>query len=314
MNFRSVLSNAVFAAALCLYGAPVLSAQAQPGNGIPVHTVVTIEAHKGSNPPSIGQQDVLVTENKKERDPVTEWIPAQGDHADLEFFILIDDGANMTLGTELEALRKFILDQPPTTKIGLAYMQNGIARVAQNLTPDHEAAAKALRLPTGIRGINGSPYFSVGDLVKRWPAGAPRREVLMISDGIDRYYGEGDFLDPYLDATIDDCQRAGIVVSAIYTPGMGHFGHDFYMSYWGQLYMARLAEETGGEAYYVGMMGPPVSFTPYLDQLSNRLLHQYLLTFLAKPPKKAGLQPVRIATEVPNADLVAPKKVWVPAM
>ncbi|MFY9912864.1 MAG: hypothetical protein WCF22_22455 [Candidatus Sulfotelmatobacter sp.] len=314
MNIRSVLSNTVFAAALCLYGAPVLSAQAQPGNGIPVHTVVTIEAHKGSNPPSIGQQDVLVTENKKERDPVTEWIPAQGDHADLEFFILIDDGANMTLGTELETLRKFILDQPPTTKIGLAYMQNGIARVAQNLTPDHEAAAKALRLPTGIRGINGSPYFSVSDLVKRWPAGAPRREVLMISDGIDRYYGEADFLDPYLDATIDDCQRGGIVVSAIYTPGMGHFGHDFYMSYWGQLYMARLADETGGEAYYVGMMGPPVSFTPYLDQLSNRLLHQYLLTFLAKPPKKAGLQPVRIATEVPNADLVAPRKVWVPAM
>ena len=314
MNFRSVLSNAVFAAALCLYGAPVLSAQAQPGNGIPVHTIVTIEARKGSNPPSIGQQDVLVTENKKERDPVTEWIPAQGDHADLEFFILIDDGANMTLGTELDALRKFILDQPPTTKIGLAYMQNGIARVAQNLTPDHEAAAKALRLPTGIRGINGSPYFSVSDLVKRWPAGAPRREVLMISDGIDRYYGQADFLDPYLDATIDDCQRAGIVVSAIYTPGMGHFGHDFYMSYWGQLYMARLADQTGGEAYYVGMMGPPVSFTPYLDQLSNRLLHQYLLTFLAKPPKKAGLQPVRIATEVPNADLVAPRKVWVPAM
>lgn len=314
MNVRSVMSNAVLAAALCLYGAPVLSAQAQPGNGIPVHTVVTIEARKGSNPPSIGQQDVLVTEGKKERDPVTEWIPAQGDHADLEFFILIDDGANMTLGTELEALRKFILDQPPTTKVGLAYMQNGMAKVAQNLTPDHEAAAKALRLTTGIRGINGSPYFSLSDLVKRWPAGAPRREVLMISDGIDRYYGEADFLDPYLDATINDCQRAGIIVSAIYTPGMGHFGHDFYMSYWGQLYMARLADETGGEAYYVGMMGPPVSFTPYLDQLSNRLLHQYLLTFLAKPPKKAGLQPVRIATEVPNADLVAPRKVWVPAM
>ena len=159
MNFRSVLSNTVFAAALCLYGAPVLSSKAQPGNGIPVHTVVTIEAHKGSNPPSIGQQDVLVTENKKERDPVTEWIPAQGDHADLEFFILIDDGANMTLGTELETLRKFILDQPPTTKIGLAYMQNGIARVAQNLTPDHGPRPRLCACPLGSGVSTAVPIF-----------------------------------------------------------------------------------------------------------------------------------------------------------
>ena len=312
MNSRIVLSNVVLAAAICLSGAPVLSAQAAPGNGIPVHTVVTVEAHKGSNPPTISQQDVLVWEGK-DRDTVTEWIPAQDDHAALQYFILIDDGANMTLGTELEAISKFIVAQPPTTEIGVAYMENGTAQIAQNLTTDHEAVAKALHLPNGMAGINGSPYFSLSDLVKRWPAGAPRREVLMISDGIDRYYGIGDFEDPYLAAAIDDAQRAGIIVSAIYTPGVGHFGHDFYMNYWGQLYMARLAEQTGGEAYYIGFSGPPVSFTPYLDQQTNRLMHQYLLTFLAKPPKKAGLQRVKIATEVPNADLVAPKSVWVPA-
>lgn len=312
MNTHSVLFSAVLAAAVCVCAAPRLSAQAEPGSGIPVHTVVTVEASKGSNPPEVSQQDVLVREGK-DRDPVTEWIPAQGAHADLEYFILIDDGANMTLGTQLEPIRKFILAQPPTTKLGLAYMQNGTAKVAQNLTADHDAVAKALRLPTGIAGINGSPYFSVSDLVKRWPRGAARREVLMISDGIDRYYGQPDFLDPYLDAAISDAQRAGIIVSAIYTPGMGHFGHDFYLTYWGQLYMARVADQTGGEAYYIGMTGPPVTFTPYLDEQSNRLTHQYLLTFLAKPPKKTGLQQVRIATEVPNAQLIAPKQVWVTA-
>ncbi|MFY9977958.1 MAG: hypothetical protein WAK22_06990, partial [Candidatus Sulfotelmatobacter sp.] len=292
MYSRSVLLHVVLAASVCLCGVPSLSAQTPPGNGVPVHTVVTAEAHKGSNPPSISQQDVLVTEGK-DRDAVTEWIPAQGDHAALQFFILIDDGANMSLGTELQALRKFILAQPPTTEIGVAYMENGTAQMAQTLTTDHEAAAKALHLPSGIAGINGSPYFSLSDLIKRWPAGAPRREVLMISDGIDRYYGVGDFDDPYLSATIDDALRAGIIVSAIYTPGLGHFGHDFYMSYWGQLYMSRLADQTGGESYYVGFTGAPVSFTPYLDQQSNRLMHQYFLTFMAKPPKKAGLQRVR---------------------
>lgn len=312
MNTHSILPNLVLAVSLCLWGVPALSAQGEPSNGIPVHTLVTVEANKGSNPPEVTQQDVLVREGK-DRDTVTEWIPAQGDHADLEYFILIDDGANMTLGSQLEPIRRFILAQPPTAKIGLAYMQNGIAQVVQTLTTDHDAVAKALRLPTGIAGINGSPYFSVSDLVKRWPASAARREVLMISDGIDRYYGSADFLDPYLDAAIGDALRAGIVVSAIYTPGTGHFSHDFYLTYWGQLYMARLADQTGGEAYYIGMTGPPVTFSPYLDEQANRLTHQYLLTFLAKPPKKTGLQQVRIATEVPNAQLVAPKQVWVPA-
>jgi hypothetical protein len=311
MNTRSVLFTLTLGI-FFLWGALSLIAQAAPGNGIPVHTVVTAEAHKGSIPPEIGQQDVLVTEGK-DHDPVTEWLPAQGEHAALQFFILIDDGANMSLGTELEALRKFILAQPPTEQVGLAYMENGTAQIAQNLTTDHDAVAKALHLPNGIAGINGSPYFSISDLVKRWPAGAPRREVLMISDGIDRYYGVGNLDDPYLSAAIDDALRAGIIVSAIYTPGVGHFGHDFYMTYWGQLYMAHLADQTGGEAYYVGFTGAPVSFTPYLDEQSSRLTHQYLLTFLAKPPKKAGLQNVKIATEVPHLDLVGPKRVWVPA-
>ncbi len=143
--------------------------------------------------------------------------------------------------------------------------------------------------------------------------GVPRREVLMISDGIDRYYGAGDYQDPYLDAAIDDAQRAGIIISSIYTPGLGHFGHSYYQTYWGQLYLAKLSEKTAGESYYVGFNGPPVAFAPYLDQLSARLTHQYLLTFLAQPPKKAGLQSVKIATEVSNADLVAPDRIYVPA-
>ena len=44
------------------------------------------------------------------------------------------------------------------------------------------------------------------------------------------------------------------------------------------------------------------------------------LSFLAagrrrppKPQKKAGWQRIRLMTEVPNTDLVAPRKVWVAA-
>jgi hypothetical protein len=162
-------------------------------------------------------------------------------------------------------------------------------------------------------GANASPYFSLSDLIKRWPESSNRREVLMASDGIDRYYGSGDLLDPYLAAAIENAQKAGIVVSAIYTPGVGHYSHSYWRTYWGQLYLAQLAEETGGESYYIGFTGAPVSFAPYLNDSANHWSHQYLLTFLAKPQKKAGLQKVKVRTEVPNAELVAADNVYVPA-
>ena len=312
MSKRCFLANLIFCLAVCTCGVPRLSAQAPSANGVPAHTVVTVEAHKGSNPPVINREDVMVFEGH-DRDAVTDWVPAQGDHAALELFVLLDDGSNVTLGTQLDDLRKFIDAQPATTKIGIAYMQNGIARIQQNLTSDHALAAKALRLPMQMAGANGSPYFSLSDLIKHWPATSARREVVMATDGIDRYYGTGDAQDPYLADAIADAQRAGILVSAIYTPGVGHFGHSYWLNYWGQLYLAQLAEKTGGEAYYIGFTGPPVSFAPYLEDVTNRVNHQYLLTFLAKPPKKAGLQRVSIRTEVPNVDLVAPEEVYVPA-
>ncbi|MGO8796822.1 MAG: hypothetical protein ACLQLC_18525 [Candidatus Sulfotelmatobacter sp.] len=312
MNKPIFLLNTVASLALLICAVPCLSAQTAPSNGIAVHTLVTVEARHGSSPPVINREDVMVTEGK-DRDTVTEWVPAQGDHAALEFFLLIDDSSNVTLGTQLNDLQKFINGQPATAKIGVAYMQNGMARIVQNLTSDHELAAKSLRLPLGRDSGEASPYFSLSDLIKRWPASSARREVLMVSNGIDLYYGQPDLLDPYLDAAIHDAQRAGILVSAIYTPAAGHAGHSYWLNYWGQLYLAQVAERTGGESYYIGLMGAPVTFVPYLNDVTQRLNHQYLLTFLAKPPKKSGFQRVRIRTEVSDADLVGPKEVWVPA-
>ena len=284
--------------------------QAPSAGGIPVHILVTVEPKHGSNVPVITRDDVMVHQGK-DRDQVTDWTPAQGDRAALELFILIDDDANTSLGSQLEDIRQFINAQSSTTKIGVAYMQNGIARVAQEPTSDHAQAAKALRLPMGAGGANASPYFSLNDLVKKWPTGAERREVLMVSDGIDRYYGEGDPEDPYLQAALDDAGKAGIVVSAIYTPGVGHYGHSYWQNYWGQIYLSQLADKTGGEAYYIGFTGAPVTFAPYLDDVARRLEHQYFLGFLAKPEKKSGWQQIRLSTEVPNVDLVSAGRVYV---
>ena len=287
-------------------------AQQNPtANGTQVQMVVTVEPRHNAEV-TVNREDVLVYEGKN-RDQVTDWVPAQIDRVGLELFILIDDSSNTELGTQLADVKKFIAAQPAAAKVGVAYMQNGIARIDQNLTTDHELAAKAVRLPMGVSGAEASPYFSLSDLAKRWQKDGTRHEVLVVSNGIDLYYGSGDMLDPYLAAAIEDSQRAGIVVSAIYAPGVGHFGHSRWLNYWGQLYLAKLAEDTGGEAYYIGFNGPAVDFAPYLKDLTDRMSRQYLLTFLAKPQKKSGMQPVKIRTELHNVDLVAADRVYVPA-
>jgi len=137
----------------------------------------------------------------------------------------------------------------------------------------------------------------------------------MISDGIDRLRESDQYnqSSPYVEAAIEQAQRAGIVVFTIYTPGQGHFGHSFWRALWGQSYLSQVADETGGEAYYIGFRGPAVAFAPYLESLTQRLTQQYWLTFLAKPQKKAGLQRVKLTTEVPNAELVSADRVYVPA-
>lgn len=285
--------------------------QLAPSTQVAARMVVTAVASKGSDVPAISREDVMVREGK-DRDKVLDWVAATGDQAGLEFFVMIDDSAGENVGSQLEDMRKFILAQPATTRVGVAYMRNGTAEVLQAPTVDHQQAAKTLRLPTGVPGVNASPYFSLSDLVKKWPSSPNRREVLMITSGVDAYWSNGPD-DPYVSSAIDDAQRAGVIVFSIYNPGAGHFGRSFYRGWYGQMFLSQVSERTGGESYYSSFSGPAVSFSPYLNQLSERLLHQYWLAFAPKPRKKAGLQPVKVMTEVPNAELVAADRVWVPA-
>jgi hypothetical protein len=282
-------------------------------SGTAVQIVVSAEPKHGTQVPVIAQQDVLVYQGRDHR-PVTRWVPATGEHAGLELAILIDDSAGFSFGSQMEEIRAFIAEQAPTTVIAIGYMQNGTVFLAQNFTQDHAAAAKSLRLPQGIVGAEASPYFSLQDFIKKWPSNpaAPRREVLMITSGIDTFYG-GGYPDPYLDAAIKDAQCAGVVVFSIYTPDAGHFGHTYWRIYWGQNYLAQLSEETGGESFYFLGAQAPVAFQPYLNVMNGRLAHQFLLTFAAKPETKSGTEPVKVSTEIRDVDLVTQDKVCVPA-
>ena len=99
---------------------------------------------------------------------------------------------------------------------------------------------------------------------------------------------------------------------SIYCRGVGHVGRNYSYATNGQNGLSQLADETGGESFFLGVPNP-VSFKPYLDRLQLILENQYFLAFLANPGKKAGLQRVKISTEVPKVEIVSADNVWVPA-
>jgi len=183
-------------------------------------------------------------------------------------------------------------------------MQNARVLVAQDFTTDHGAAAKALRLPLGSPGAFGNPYRSVIDLMKRWPEHPNRREVIMITDGIDRSHAgpRHDLsINPDVDLASTVAQRTGTIIYTIYSPGAGRLSRNFWEATNGQNGISKLSDETGGESYFLGRQ-PAVSFEPYLTQITKNLENQYLLVFDVTTRKKAGLQPVALTTEVAGVE------------
>ncbi len=310
---RNTVAEICFFTVILFIPALAPAQQTKSASGTSVEVVVGVEPKHGNEVPTITEQDVIVSQGRDRRQ-VTGWVPAAEDRAGLALAILIDDGAGISFGSQMEDIRAFIQKQAPATLVAVGYMQHGTVFMAHDFTRDHAAAAKSLRLPMAFAGADASPYLSLNDFIKKWPANPAiaRREVLMITNGIDTLYG-GGYQDPYVDETIKNAQCAGIVVFSIYTPAAGHLGHSYWRINWGQNYLSQLSEETGGESYY--FLGPqaPVSFGPYLNEMTRQLGHQFLLTFVAKTQQKAGTESVKVSTEIRDVDLLAQDKVCVPA-
>jgi hypothetical protein len=265
--------------------------------------------------PEVTRDDVIVKQGK-DRLQVTGWKPAQGDGG-VNLFVLIDDASDPVLGSQLDDLRSFINSQPPNTSVGVGYMRNGTVQIAQDFTTEHSAAAKALRLPVASSGAYGSPYLSVIDLMKRWPDDANRREVVMITDGIDRFRGGPHYrglraVSPDVDSASRVAQRTGTTVHTIFARGVGRLGNNFWEIMNGQNGIAKLSDETGGQSYYFATQNA-VSFKPYLDDLQKTLDNKYVLEFRVVPGKKAGPQYVKLSTEVAGVELNSADSVWVDA-
>ena len=294
------------AAGALLTVSPILAQTENEGQGRAIVTLVA--KHDGDTPASVSQPDLKLEVGGK-KSTVTGWKPLQGS---LEMVVLIDSSSRSSLGTQLEEIAHFIQRLPPTARVALAYMENGRAHLTGPLSDERAAVLQGLHLPGGTQGSNGSPYFCLSDLAKNWPSTDQnaRREVVMVTDGVDTYQQRYDPDDPYVHAAIDDSVRGGLVIYALYWRNRGPADNQGALTDGGQNFLLQVADATGGKSYWEGF-GNPVSFEPFFTDLNRRLNNQYELGFTTQLNGKPQIASLKLKFTAPGEKGDAPQQVMV---
>lgn len=223
----------------------------------------------------------------------------------LHLAVLLQDNLASDVNLQLEDLRKFIRKLPPDSRVMVAYLRAGTSQVVQKFTPDLERAAKSLRAVIGSDSLApNSPYEGVEDLLKRFDAvPTGRRAILMISDGLDRD-NPSVSQSVQLDEAILKAQRRGVAVYGFYFAASGASpGSSVILRSQGNL--QKIADETGGRAYFQGTLSP-ISFDAFFKDLNLALLRQFALTYLSTHPKK-GYYKLQITSTMPEVRIEHPK-------
>lgn len=310
MKFHRLFAAAGLIAAVAVVALP--AALGQTSDGVPAKTIITVLPKSSEQAPPIEPDNLKIQVNGKSvgADSVT---PLRGDRAGLELVVLIDSGARNSLGRQMDEIASFVKSLPLSTQVAIAYMMNGRAVFQQPFTSDKNLALRALHLPGGAPGSSASPYFCISDLAKNWPSRNMdnRREVVIITDGIDPYEVRFDSDDPYVITATNDAIRGGVIVDALYWHDSGIASRVGFLANGGQNLLSEITANTGGELYYQGLSNP-VSFTPYLNELSTRLENQYELGFLVPGKKKQEIDSLKVKLVMPRVRLNAANLVLVP--
>jgi hypothetical protein len=306
-NYKLQLAVLLAAGALLAASSALAADQNQEGQGSAVITILSGNEIPGGIP-----QDALHLKVDGKDSNITGWTQLRSPQSKVEMVVLIDDGARSSLGIQLSDIAKFIQGLPPDASVAVAYMENGRAALAGPLTTDHPAVMQELHLPmAGMPGVSASPYFCLSDLAKNWPSkdAHARREVAMVTDGVDYYEMRFDPDDPYVQAAINDAVRARLIVYSIYWRNAGRFDNTNYAANDGQNLLAILTQATGGNSYWMGN-GNPVSLEPYFADISRRLDNQYELDFMAPMGSKPQMETLKLKVSA-NVKIDAPQQVYV---
>jgi hypothetical protein len=305
MKVRALFPAISLALGLALLRADASAALPAPAESSASTITITAVAKKDA-PPSVTKDDVQFSVGK-ERKQIARWTKGEK----LYLAVLIDDSLDTDVAGQWNELKQFMSALPPTTYIAVGYASNATVRLAQDFTNNHELAANALRIPYGYPGADSSPYLSVIDWMKRWPATGDRRSLLLISSGLDYLHGGFAPINPDVDTAISIAEKGNINLWNIYYPGAGHRSRALFPANNAQNNLSKLCEETGGEAYFLGTSAP-VSFKPFLDELQMHLDNQYLLTFAGDGGPKGRFSNVRLKTELAHVEFMHANQAWLP--
>lgn len=297
------------AAATLLTASLTFAAQSQQGQG---QAIVTVLPGKNAQASNISEQSLSVKVDGR-NSQVTHW-QQFGPNSPVELVILIDGAARTSLGLQMNDIAQFVKSLPANTSAAIAYMANGQAVLTGPFTTDRAEALRGLRLTGGVPGSSASPYFCLSNLAQHWPSHnrQARREVVMITDGVDYYDGGRRFdpEDPYLQAATTDAVRAQLIVYSIYWRNAGRLDRTMGATDAGQNLLAQLTQATGGNNYWQGY-GNPVSLQPYFEDIQRRLQNQYELSFMAPASNKPQVEPFKLKVSTQGAKVDAPQQVLV---
>ena len=249
---------------------------------------VTISPRSQRGAPEIVTLDFNVAENGVAQTVLS---VRGANNVPLSLAILIQDDVVSSIGNEIATLTDFIRRLPLGSRVLIGYLRAGSLQVRQKFTSDLERAAAALRVPVSSSSVSPyNPYVEIVDALKRFeslPTG--RRAILVVSDGLDVSRGL-DAASPAqsidLQRAINEAQRRGVAVYSIYTPTAGGTSsNNLTLVGYAQGSLNRMSDETGGKSFFQGTSAP-VSFDPFLRELSTLLSKQIALTYLSTHPEK----------------------------
>ncbi len=252
------------------------------------------------------QADRLIVREDKEEQTILSIRSVAG--SPLEIAILIQEELTGNFNLQIKDLADFIRKLPKGTRVMVGYLRGGNLQTAQKFTEDLEKAARSLRIVSGVSSGGGS-YSGVNDALRRFEAlPSGRRAMLLISDGLDTSQGfsPADISQTVdLERSIARAQRFGVAVYSFYSPTGLTANGNAQLALGGQGSLQRIADETGGRAFFQGNIAP-ISFIPFFKDLDILLGRQFALTYLSTHMKK-GYHKVEVVSTNPEVKIEHPR-------
>lgn len=249
----------------------------------PVTIPVTIKVNKPET--EIRVVDLMVREDGEIQSLLSIRRPADNP---VTLAVLLQDDLVSSIASEARGVANFIRDLPAGSRVMVGYIRSGSLQVRRRFTTDLDRAAASVRPPLSSASASPfNPYVEIIEALRRFdsqPLG--RRAILVVSDGLDVSRGldsssPSDSID--LARAIREAQRRGVAIYSIFAPPAVS-GNRLLIGN-GQSSLQRLSDETGGRAFFQGTSAP-VSFQPFLREISSTLERQIALTYLSTHPNK----------------------------